>query len=159
MICDECGKNEATFHSISKINGMTKEKHLCADCQKKYGYKMMKLSGIGDLFSNFTNLLTGGPSLDEIVCPECGTTSEDFLNTGYVGCSNCYKEFSGLILPVVQRVQSDVRHVGKTPIGFEGNESAEYERLKAELDKAIELENFEQASILRDRMRQLKGGN
>ena len=30
MLCDECGKNEATFHSIKKINGVTTERHLCA---------------------------------------------------------------------------------------------------------------------------------
>ena len=54
-------------------------------------------------------------------------------------------------------MQGDVSHVGKVPVGVENSVSIEYERLKKELNKAIETEEYEQASIIRDRMRQLKG--
>ena len=53
MLCDECGKNKATFHSIEKINGVTNERHLCSECQKKYGGSIMKMSGLGSLFGGF----------------------------------------------------------------------------------------------------------
>ena len=78
------------------------------------------------------------------------------MHSGFVGCSECYKEFAPIIMPVIRRMQGDVSHVGKVPLGVENSVSAEYERLKKELDKAIELEQYEQASIIRDRMRQLK---
>lgn len=153
MLCDECKKNEATVHTIRKINGVTTERHLCADCNKKYGYQMMKLSNIGDLFSNFTGLFE--PKRDAVICPKCGTTSEDFLETGYVGCPNCYREFSDIILPAIQKMQNDVRHVGKIP-GASGKEDTELLRLKQDLNKAIEREDFEKALILRDKIKKLE---
>ena len=156
MLCDECGKREATYHSIKKINGHTTERHLCGECQKKYGSNLMKMSGLGSLFGGLSGFFDE-PKREEYVCPSCGTTGDEFLRTGFVGCSDCYKEFAPLIMPVIRRMQGDVSHVGKVPAGVENSVSTEYERLKKELEKAIELEEYEQAGIIRDRMRQLKG--
>lgn len=160
MLCDECGQREATFHSIKKINGQTTERHLCAECQKKHGSSFMKMPDFGDLFGGFGSLF-GEPRIaaprDEYICPSCGTTGDEFLQTGYVGCADCYKEFAPILMPVVRKMQGDVSHVGKVPTGVENSVSAEYERLKKELQKAIETEEYEQAGIIRDRMRQLKG--
>lgn len=164
MLCDECGERAATFHSIQKINGVKTERHLCAECQKKHsgnfmGSEIFKLSGLGSLFGNLGGFFDE-PRLqtrDDYICSACGTTGEEFLRTGFVGCSQCYKEFAPLIMPVIKRIQGDVSHVGKVPLGVENSVSAEYDRLKKDLEKAIELEEYEQASIIRDRMRQLKG--
>ncbi|MCI8412840.1 MAG: hypothetical protein HFE47_01915 [Clostridia bacterium] len=158
MLCDECGKREATYHSIKKINGETTERHLCSECQKKLGSGFMKMSGLNNLFGTLSGFFDE-PRLqkrEEYICSACGTTGNEFLHSGFVGCSECYKEFAPLIMPVIKRMQGDVSHVGKVPLGVENSVSAEYERLKKELDKAIELEEYEQASIIRDRMRQLK---
>ena len=153
MLSDECGKNEATFHSIKKINGVTTERHLCAECNKKYGYQMMKLSNIGDLFSNFTSMFDS--RRDTVICPKCGRTSDDFLETGYVGCPECYKEFSSIILPAVQKMQNDLRHVGKVPGGVKPR-LTEIDKIKAELQKAVEREDYEQAIVLTDKLKQLE---
>ena len=159
MKCDECGKREATFHSIKKINGVTTERHMCGECQKKYGGSLMKISGLGNLFGSLGGFFDE-PRLsarNDFICPSCGTTGDEFLKTGFVGCSNCYKEFAPIIMPVIRRMQGDASHVGKVPLGVENSVSIEYDRLKKELEKAIELEEYEQAGIIRDRMRQLKG--
>lgn len=153
MLCDECGKNEATVHSIRKINGVTTERHLCAECNKKYGYQMMKLSNIGDLFSNFSSMF--GTRSDTMICPKCGTTSEDFLETGYVGCPHCYTEFSSIILPAVRKMQNDVRHVGKVPGGVKPR-LTEIDKLKSDLQKAVEREDYEQAIVLTDKLKELE---
>ena len=152
MVCDECGKNEATFHSIKKINGVTTERHLCSECNKKYG-NMLKLSNIGDLFSNFTSMFD--TRHDAIICPKCGTTSDDFLETGYVGCPHCYKEFSTIILPAIQKMQNDLRHVGKVPGGVRPRTS-EIDKLKADLQKAVEREDYEQAMVISDKLKELE---
>lgn len=160
MLCDECKRNEATYHSIKKMNGSTSERHLCTECQKKYGgFKTMKVSGLSDFFSNLSAMLQ--PSIardyDDRVCRTCGTSADEFLNSGFVGCANCYKELSAVVLPMVQKMQGDIQHVGKAPDGKQ-SESTEYERLKKELNKAIELENYEQASVIRDKMKTVSGG-
>lgn len=159
MLCDECKKNEATFHSLKKINGVTTVKHLCSECQKKYGgFKAVKLSGLSDFFSNLTGLFEE-PEQEEAICSSCGTSAEEFLRSGFVGCSDCYRELSAVILPVIRKMQGDTSHVGKVPLSLAGSVSTEYERLKKELNEAIAVENYEQASIIRDRMRQIKGDN
>lgn len=38
MLCQACGKKEATFHYTSNENGKITEMHLCHDCAKKNGY-------------------------------------------------------------------------------------------------------------------------
>ena len=45
MLCQNCGKNEATTHIKRVVNGDTTETHLCAECAQHLGY--------GDMFSGF----------------------------------------------------------------------------------------------------------
>lgn len=160
MLCDECGKREATYHSIKKINGHTTERHLCAECQKKSGSGILKLPDFGSLFGGFGSFFDE-PRIaqrhDEYICSACGTTGEEFLRTGFVGCSECYKDLAPVIVPVLRKMQGDVSHVGKVPTGVENSVSIEYERLKKELEKAIELQDYTQAGIIHERMKQLKG--
>ncbi len=159
MMCDECGKREATFHSIKKVNGVTSERHLCAECQKKFGAgNFMKMSGFSNFFESLTDFL-GVPQKkqDTYICPSCGTTGDEFLQTGYVGCADCYKEFAPLIMPSIKQIQGDVSHVGKVPDGVENSVSAEYDRLKSELARAVSAEDFETAVVLQEKMRKLKG--
>ena len=158
MLCDNCKKNQATYHSIKKINGVTTERHLCYECHLKQAEKESDFNGIGELFSGFKNLF-GLPTHRNVArCGVCGTTADEFLETGFVGCPHCYEELSGVIMPVVSKVQSDMRHTGKSPNGKKGNAAAEeYEELRRQLDLAIESERYEDASVIRDKMRTLRG--
>ena len=63
----------------------------------------------------------------------------------------------GDLVSAVHDVAHQAQAAAKVPAGVENSVSTEYDRLKKELEKAIELEEYEQASIIRDRMRQLKG--
>lgn len=38
MRCQNCGKNECTFHYSYSVNGKTSEVHLCGECADKLGY-------------------------------------------------------------------------------------------------------------------------
>ena len=35
MLCEKCGKNEATYYYHENVNGKTKTFRLCGDCAKK----------------------------------------------------------------------------------------------------------------------------
>ena len=154
MLCDDCKTNEATFHSIRRINGVKTETHLCAECQKKHGYEMLPISGLGDIFGTFNDFF-GDSLLPSSVCESCGTTSEDFLSTGYVGCEHCYDQFNRLILPRLQQMQQKIQHTGKQP-GQNEKPLSEYDRLKCELDKAIEIEDYEKAGQINEQLKKLK---
>ena len=45
MLCQNCGKNEATTHLKRIINGEKAETHLCSQCASALGY--------GSIFSGF----------------------------------------------------------------------------------------------------------
>lgn len=160
MLCDDCKQNEAVFHSKIIKNGVTKEKHLCAKCQQKYGFNAGFMGGFNDgfedLFSSFTHMMLGGENPKRIICQQCGTTSDDFLETGYVGCPNCYKAFESVMLPVIRNMQNDVRHIGKNPAGEKQSITPEIAQLQARLKEAVATENYEDALILRDKLKALK---
>lgn len=155
MLCDDCGKNQATYHEIRKINGRTTQVHLCDQCRNNRGYDVLPLSGMGDILGSF-NEFFGSESLGDATCEYCGTAIGDFLSTGYLGCEHCYDKFSRSILPQLRQIQRKVQHVGKVP-GQKSNDSvSEYARLKAELDKAIEVEDYEKAGRINEQLKKLK---
>lgn len=57
------------------------------------------------------------------------------MNTGYVGCENCYKEFANLILPRVSQMQQGLVHVGKMPAVAAATAEGEYAVLRRNLKK------------------------
>ena len=107
MLCDDCGKNQATYHEIRKINGRTTQVHLCEQCRRKHGYDVLPLSGMGDILGSF-NEFFGTPNIENDTCEYCGTNLNDFLSTGYLGCEHCYDRFSRSILPQLKQMQRKV---------------------------------------------------
>ena len=112
MLCDECKKNEATYHAVKRINGVQTETHLCPECRKKLGIDIYDIGSFGDIFGAFNDYF-GDNLIESSVCEHCGTTSDRFLRTGAVGCEHCYEKFNKLILPRLQQTQQKTQHVGK----------------------------------------------
>jgi protein arginine kinase activator len=173
MLCDRCGKREATIQYIQVINGNKQELHLCSKCGKEVGvddFAMpMSISNFfGDLFNDYSfPLLNNTGSLD-IVCKECNTSFNDFLNTGKMGCANCYKTFSKKLNPILKRIQGGTEYLGEN-IGSENNANVENSKLKEndlnkdiedkikflenKLKKCIQEENYEEAAKIRDEIK------
>jgi protein arginine kinase activator len=166
MICQECGKKQATLHFTKIINGEKTEFHICEVCAREKGEL---IPGTPNGFS-IHNLLSGllnfepptGASLDKKVsaerCEQCGLTFSQFSKIGRFGCSSCYKYFSNRLDPIFKRVHGNVVHVGKIPqrSGNRIKNKRDLEQLKRELQKRIENEEFEQAAKIRDKIRDLE---
>lgn len=168
MLCQNCGKNEATTHVKKIVNGDTTEMHLCPECAQHLGY--------GDIFSGFgLNLddFFGGflgdtmqklASPAEQKCPKCGNTFTDIVNSGRIGCSDCYRTFYDKLLPSIQRIHGRIKHNGKQitspksePVKSKEDTLAEQiSNLKSQLESAVANQEFEQAAILRDKIKELE---
>jgi len=158
MLCDNCKKNIATIHYEKVVNGVRTERHLCAECAKKMteNYNLFNPAGfITSLFDNYTER--------GVVCENCGTRSDEFLDTGYLGCSECYNTFKSIARSMLERVQGGGRHVGLTPdpnINFETPKTDKkvdkISDLQAKLKKAVDSEDYELAAKIRDEIRSLK---
>ncbi|MBI3999887.1 MAG: UvrB/UvrC motif-containing protein [Candidatus Omnitrophica bacterium] len=96
--------------------------------------------------------------MSKLACKDCGMTYEEFGRTGRLGCANCYQVFEKLLIPLIKRVQRDVRHVGKVPskASTEVKKTLELRELQDRLRKSIQSETFEEAAKIRDQIQQLE---
>src|SRR5699024_119897 len=97
-------------------------------------------------------------------CKACHMTFTEFQRIGKFGCAHCYEDFKSKLNSVFRRVHSgNTQHNGKIPKRKGGKLHIKKEILKYRdyLTQLIEEENFEEAAIVRDRIKQLesdKGG-
>lgn len=159
MICESCGKNPATTHVKTIINGELTEYSLCAECAQKLGYGNL-LSGLG---RNFNSLLGGffgeseSETADTLHCKCCGSSFEDIARSGKIGCAECYHTFYNRLIPLIQRIHGKTKHRGKVPGGeLQQPTQSQLSLMRRELRDAIDSENFEHAAILRDLIRELE---
>ena len=155
MLCDECKINEAVHHKILEINDRRAERHLCDACQKKYSdFSMLKFSGLGNLFGTLTENTAAADKKKQIICGECGTTYNEFLKTGYLGCAHCYTEFREALAPVIYKTQGAALHTGKRPRPTaEDLKQQKVLKLKKELEQAVAEERFLDAQSIKEEIR------
>lgn len=159
MLCNECGKNEATVHVTHIINGKKTERHLCAECAKKSQSILNSSFSIENIFSSMlNNAFNTATYLPDKKCSTCGMTYDEFRNIGKFGCSNCIDTFKQRIMPVVKSVQGYDVHKGKVPKRAGGNYrlQKDIEKLKDDLKHAVEQEEYERAAQLRDKIRDME---
>ena len=172
MLCQNCGKKEATTHIKRVVNGETSESHLCAECASSMGYTDV-FGGwgmsLGDLLGGFLgdSAQSAGQFPSALRCRKCGSSWQDIVREGKVGCAECYRTFYDRLVPTLQRIHGRIRHTGKTPAHLAEN-TAEPEKseaqlreekitaLRARMQQAVEAQDFEQAAKLRDEIRALE---
>ncbi|MDD5072847.1 MAG: UvrB/UvrC motif-containing protein [Candidatus Omnitrophica bacterium] len=161
MICQVCGKNEATVEFTEIIDDEVKQLHLCAGCAKEKGIEMEQNFSISDLLAGISGLgekPSGGEPL--LKCGKCGMTYTDFQKIGRLGCGECYSAFRTNLLPLLKRIHGSTRHIGKSPKEIDETDGkkkiSEAQELRQKLQRAIDMEEFEEAARLRDRIRALE---
>ena len=161
MVCDICNKNQATVHLTEIIDDQITELHLCEKCARQKSAEMEEHFGLADLLSGLVDM---GPAVvDEeeikVKCPNCGMKYSDFKKIGRLGCGECYNTFRKAMLPLLKRIHGSSQHYGKAPTKIKKavvKTKTEIEDLKAQLQKAIQMEAFEEAARLRDKIKELE---
>ena len=160
MLCNECGKNQATVHSVQYVNGAKSEVHLCSQCAKHHPELSMNLFSTGDFFKSFFDdfmqmLVHSGSGA---VCDSCGTSFGEFRQSGLFGCPDCYDTFKDAVIPVLKGTHGSIQHTGEKPAANaeEAEKRRHYYDLKEQLAKAVAEERFEDAAKLRDEIGALK---
>ncbi len=154
MKCSKCGKYEATTNIRRVVNGVVIEKNLCSICAAKEGLDLTPQSSLaGMLASMFGDTMVLEPK-NEKCCPVCGSSFSKIAESGKAGCADCYKTFKAELLPYLKRVHGSTKHIGKAPGNIPKNDTIE--GLRQELNRLVSEEKYEQAAVLRDKIRQLE---
>lgn len=164
MLCQFCKKREATIH-FTNVTGTRVEKiHICPACADEKGFDYLKKSNFekGDLLAGLVDLTSGaaGAARKADRCTGCGRTYDDFKKTGKLGCSVCYETFSSQLEKILKSIHGDTKHIGKIPgkPGARSNNARILFELQKELRNVIEAEQYERAAEIRDRIKELTGG-
>jgi len=165
MKCQKCDKT-ATFHITELVKGSkAQEVHLCEDHAREYlaggeteqaepmtlANELAQQLGVGQTAEELSRL-------DQQACPICGITFYEFRNQGRLGCPHDYVCFDKELEPLIVNVHGEHEHVGKRPKRFQGgtDQQTDLIRMRRELKEAIQHEEYEKASELRDEIRKLE---
>ena len=149
------------MHLTEIVNGQMKKIDLCEECAKEKGVTDPQGFALADLLLGLgasSEMDSAGPELE---CPTCGFTQADFKKTGRLGCSTCYAVFSQPLEAMLKQMHKGTQHIGKVPKALRAQLDITKQRnqLNEQLQKAIEMENYEEAARLRDHLKELESVN
>lgn len=163
MHCQICQKNEATIHLTEINDGVRTEMHLCENCAQEEGIAVKSHLPINELLANLlatqpSDELFGG-SEQEVACPHCGFTLDQFTKKAVLGCPYDYDVFEKSLLPLIERAHDGkTSHCGKLPskASKETKKQVEIMTLQRQLEAAVKSEDYELAAKLRDKINQFE---
>jgi protein arginine kinase activator len=156
MLCEECRKNPATVMITVLTGGESTTRHLCQECVNKMEVSIEK-GDMNSFLSSLLSILSHQPKEDTLHCSVCGLTYEAFQSTGKLGCANCYQTFAEQLKPLLLRVHGRSQHAGRVPQSHvrERRLAQCITDLKARMEQAVSVENFEEAAAIRDEIKAL----
>lgn len=161
MLCDECKKRIACMHITKIINNQKVERHLCEQCAKESGeisFLVDSKISVHDFLKGMVTHCFDSQNPTETACPLCGMTYSDFSRNGKIGCSVCYTTFGSRLEPLLHRIHGSSVHTGKMPKRAGGALEArqQLKQLRQQLEQHVAQEEYEQAAVLRDKIRDLE---
>ena len=178
MLCQKCHKKTASVFISSIINGQETRIYLCDDCVKDYplfNFNFQNPFSIKDVMDKFK--IDEDPSIDQekdsllpvdndskeedVICPNCYSTYNEYKQTVKLGCSRCYEAFEEKLKPVLKNIYGHEEYIGKIPKKDNSHIyiSKEIRILREDLNRAVEQEEYEKAAGIRDKIKELEECN
>lgn len=181
MLCEKCKIREANIKYTEIINGVKKEHNLCSPCAREmdFGPYSALFEGefpLGALLSGLLGLSDSAAKqqkTQEVLCPTCGTSYEEFIKNSRFGCADCYHMFDLLMRERIKKLQDHSSHTGKQPklraaqrqeakVSSRGElqftKEEQIRQLERCLKAALAEEDYELAAACRDQIRAQKEG-
>ncbi len=154
--CDKCGR-PATNITFIEVNGERLEQHLCSECAfYSDDFDDFVQPTVGELFDFPVAFARKKPSKHVPTCPYCGFTKDDYLQFGKFNCPECYKYLGIVAEPDLSK--QNKFNFDKVKLKPKTQPKTRLEILKANLDKAVNEERYEDASEIKKEIDKLEGG-
>jgi len=163
MQCQICNKNDATIHLTEITDGKRSEMHICQLCAAEQGIAVKSHLPINELLSG---LLAAQPEDEDlsspsqqVQCPNCGFTLEQFRKQGVLGCAYDYEAFEKSLLPLIEKAHDgNSTHCGKLPSKTPKDTKKQVQllNLRQQLETAVKNEDYERAAELRDKINKIE---
>jgi protein arginine kinase activator len=156
MKCEKCGKNVATYHYKSNINGKVTEMHLCPECASKAGIDNRFFGNTDNMFdSMFNGMFNGffGNSRTDWLSPFGG-----FGGLGLMMPTMLMPKFE-LYVDDSSKVKDQKEVTEKTDVDPEMAKRRELNALREQMKNAVEAEEFEKAAEIRDKIHNMEKEN
>lgn len=159
--CQKCQINLATVKVTQVINGERTDIALCQSCAESLGMDSNMIDNpaeIAQLIANaMRELNRNTEELPDISCTVCETTFKEFTQSGLLGCSQCYNDFSEYLKPMIRRYHGVTAHkIKKSRRKHPGDSETRLAELQSRMKKALAAEDFETAAQIRDELKQLE---
>ncbi|MGQ9505191.1 MAG: UvrB/UvrC motif-containing protein [Thermogutta sp.] len=168
MKCQKCDR-PATYHITELTGPMPVEVHLCEQHAQEYlgrgSESSVEMTQVAEQMAQqlAKHMIVGQAAeemkrLDQQSCPYCGITFYKFRNQGRLGCPRDYQVFREQLETLLANIHGDTHHKGKASLhGAKASQTrTELIRLRQEMRQAIENEEYERASQLRDEIRRIE---
>lgn len=161
MRCEKCKQNVATIRIQQSVNGEKTDTYLCGNCSGDI--EMLLL--LENIFHGFLSKPSANHTpvfkasarrkVQQPTCASCGITFEELKQEGTLGCAACYQSFYGILEPLLINAHAAVYHEGKLPKrgGIALKRQRQLDKLRGHMQEAIDLEDFDRAAFLRDKIR------
>jgi protein arginine kinase activator len=166
MLCESCKKKQATIHYFESIDGKARTLNLCESCAELKGIGV-NLSAIS--FEAFMKLapemhIQSKPKAPTgKICMGYGMTYVDFKHNPSQACPACLDTFLSRDELIKRGRKFIEKHEASAPKQLSNSEAFAQESdnrvegLRRLMQRAIELEEFEEAARLRDLIKETKG--
>ena len=156
-LCDRCGKNPATIHVSTTVNGKVTEENLCSECARESGVWKDPFMSFAQMMAGMTGETVRPQKTNTLRCSKCGYDFSRFRETGLLGCPQCYEDFREYLNPMIRRIHGSLTHLGERPGQVISDPvSTRINELQRQLTEAVQNEEYEKAVELRDEIRAIK---
>lgn len=166
MLCQRCNEKEADIHVRQISEDGAEETHaLCRFCAMEMGGAALPKIAIGmalkDLLMSLESIINADEDEEEdensrLICQECGHTYAEFKKDMILGCVGCYSTFREPLVKFILKIHDWDIASSKKEIPKDIPVWSELDDLRLQLSLALDKEEYEQAAVLRDKIKELE---
>jgi len=168
MKCQICHKNEAQIVFTQIVDNEKIVMQICTECAKEKGLSIefetveSAPKSPSVVFDDITLELKEKEKeeIPDLACEVCGLTFAEFKRTGLFGCDSCHAAFGDHVKTILKEIHGVSVHNVEEPVDLskKGELRKRLKKLRAELKHCVEMEEYERAAELRDKIAELQRG-